>query len=66
MFDMWLDNVTVAIQKLNEIIYPSIGIVRAIKPAYDGIVFEMHDGVVYKFWYGDEKITKLRHWRSAQ
>lgn len=61
---MLSDNLKRAIDALEQTLACSMVVIKKISSAYDGIVFEVENKVVYKYWYTTEKITQRENWRE--
>ena len=60
---MWLIDLERALATLKEYINIYSLTIKDIRPAYDGIIFEMSSNVKYKYWYMTNEITQLQDWR---
>ena len=60
---MWLIDLEKALQVLKNYIDPYKLVIKTVRPAYDGIVFEMSGNIKYKFLYMTNEIIQLQDWR---
>lgn len=60
---MWLIDLERALTALKEHINIYSLTIKDVRPAYDGIIFEMSSNVKYKYWYMTSEITQLQDWR---
>ena len=59
---MWLIDLEKALQTLKNHIDPYKLVIKNVRPAYDGIVFEMSGNIKYKFLYMTNEIIQLQDW----
>jgi len=60
---MWLIDLEKALQALKNHIDQYELVIKSVRPAYDGIVFEMSGNIKYKFLYMTNEIIQLQDWR---